>query len=109
MTNKEKKVVEKLKEEVDRPLKCSEEPLDTFILIDIEDCKTILNIIEKQQEEIEYLKGQIPQDKIFYYSEKDFISKDEIREKLKRKREDINYTYYDFYLDFKELLGEEDE
>lgn len=73
---------------------------------DIFAVETILNLIDKQQKEIEQL------DKKFQYSvpdgftNDDYISKDKIREKLKRKREDINYTYYDFYLDFKELLEE---
>ena len=39
--------------------------------------------IEKQQKEIEYLNQQIPTDKIFYYSERDYISKNKIREKIK--------------------------
>ena len=37
----------------------------------------------KLQKEIEFLKSQIPPDKIFYYSEKDYISKDKIKEKIK--------------------------
>lgn len=44
--------------------------------------KIVLNLIEKQSKEIEYLKSQIPIDKIFYYSYKDFISKDKIKTKI---------------------------
>ena len=53
---------------------------------------TILNLIEKQEKEIEYLKSQIPTDKIFYYSYKDFISKDKIKAKIgeyDKKKKDI--------------------
>ena len=44
-------------------------------------CKDVEKIND-QQKEIEYLKGQIPQDKIFYYSEKEYISKDKIKKIL---------------------------
>lgn len=52
----------------------------------------LLNLIEKQSKEIEYLKSQIPTDKIFYYSYKDFISKDKIKAKIEECRE-ILYSF----------------
>lgn len=39
--------------------------------------------IEEFQQEIKHLKGQITQDKIFYYSEKEYIRKDKIKGKIK--------------------------
>lgn len=85
-------------------------------LIDVaqSDLRIFLNLVENQQKEIEYLKEQIPQDKIFYYSEKDYISKDKIREKIKEleKKKDwfIKYKTSDEVYNkieiLEELLGE---
>ena len=53
----------------------------------------ILNLIEKQEKEIEelkeknrYIKAQIPRDRIFYFSEADYVSKDEIRKRMEQTK-----------------------
>lgn len=40
------------------------------------------NQLKAKEQEIAYLKSQIPSDKIFYFSDKDYISKDKIKERL---------------------------
>ena len=87
MTEEEKKAIEYfnadleyLEEELKNP-----NYIGRFITIqdkEVEYLKIVLNLIEKQEKVIEYLKSQIPIDKIFYYSYKDFIPKDKIREKI---------------------------
>ena len=56
MSNEEKKTIDELKEEINKPLEVPEDKFDTFILYNIESAKNILNLIEKQSKEIEELK-----------------------------------------------------
>ena len=41
------------------------------------------NQLKAKEQEIAYLKSQIPSDKIFYFSDKDYISKDKIMQEIK--------------------------
>lgn len=81
LSEEEKKAIENLKEVVDL---YNDECLITTDY-DFKSIEILLNLIEKQEKEIEYLKSQIPTDKIFYYSYKDFISKGKIKELLEEE------------------------
>lgn len=48
------------------------------------------NVLKAKKQEIAYLKSQIPSDKIFYYSDKDYISKDKIMGLLENEIIDIS-------------------
>ena len=54
--SEEKKAIEELKKEINKPLEVPEDKCNTFILYNIDNAKIILNLIEKQQKEIEELK-----------------------------------------------------
>lgn len=56
MTDDEKNAIEELKEELNKPLEFPEDKFDTFVLYNIKKAKVILNLIEKQEKEIERLK-----------------------------------------------------
>ena len=56
MSEEEKKSFEELKKEINKPLEVPEDKFDTFILYNIDNAKVIVNLIEKQQKEIEELK-----------------------------------------------------
>ena len=49
MTDEEKKAIEDLKEELNKPLEVPEDKFNTFILCNIENVRIILNLIEKQE------------------------------------------------------------
>lgn len=53
MTEEEKKSFEELKKEINKPLEVPEDKFNTFILYNIDNAKIILNLIEKQQKEID--------------------------------------------------------
>lgn len=57
LSDEEMKAIDELKEEINKPLEVPEDKFDTFILYNIESAKIILNLIEKQQKEIEELKS----------------------------------------------------
>jgi len=44
--------------------------------------ENLINRVKELEEENKYLKEQIPVDKIFYYSYKDYIPKSKIKEKI---------------------------
>lgn len=91
-----------------------------------ENLKTILNLIEKQQKEIEDLKaitqnynaigGETFGDDIIIvcsmkyfddgYFKKNYIFKEKIRELIENNQDDIDYSIHDIIKDLKELLGE---
>lgn len=48
------------------------------------------NVLKAKKQEIAYLKIQIPSDRIFYFSDKDYISKDKIKELLENETIDIS-------------------
>lgn len=48
------------------------------------------NVLKAKKQEIAYLKIQIPSDRIFYFSDKDYISKDKIKELLENEIIDIS-------------------
>lgn len=56
MSEEEKKAYEKLKKEINKLLEVLEDKCNTFILYNIDNAKIIVNLIEKQQKEIEELK-----------------------------------------------------
>lgn len=93
--------------------------------INWKEVQAIENLIKENKElkeELKFTKSQIPIDKIFYYSYKDFISKDKVKEKieeLEKQAEEVKnhykgtYACLDEYLNakskiqgFKELLEE---
>lgn len=87
--------------------------------------KKVLNLIEKQQKEIEELEDFIkhaqiivpfentnikenePLADIVEVEHKEYISKDKIKELIENNEEDIDYSVHDIIKDLKELLGEE--
>ena len=54
--NEEKEAYEELKKEINKPIEVPEDKCNTFILYNIDNAKIIVNLIEKQQKEIEELK-----------------------------------------------------
>ena len=52
----EKKAIDELKEEINKPVEVPEDRFNTFILYNIESAKIVLNLIEKKSKEIEELK-----------------------------------------------------
>lgn len=56
MSDEEKKAIDELKEEINKPLEVPEDKFDTFILFNIEKAKVVLDLIKKQQKEIEELE-----------------------------------------------------
>lgn len=54
LSDEEKKAIDELKEEINKPLEVPEDKFDTFILYNIESAKIVLNLIEKQSKEIEH-------------------------------------------------------
>lgn len=57
LSDEEKKAINELKEEINKPVEVQGNKFNTFILYNIESAKTILNLIEKQSKEIEELKA----------------------------------------------------
>lgn len=53
LSKEEKKAIEDLKNAVNEPLEVFENVVDTFKLINLDQCRIVLNLIEKQQKEIE--------------------------------------------------------
>ena len=62
LSDEEKKAVNELKEEINKPVEVQGDKFNTFILYNIESAKTILNLIEKQSKEIEEYKKQLDLD-----------------------------------------------
>lgn len=58
LSDEEKKAIDELKEEINKPVEVPEDRFDTFILYNIESAKIVLNLIKKQSKEIEELKIQ---------------------------------------------------
>ena len=56
MSEEEKKSFEELKKEINKPLEVPEDKCNTFILYNIDNAKIIVNLIEKQQKEIQNLQ-----------------------------------------------------
>ena len=56
MNEEEKKSVNELKEEINKPVEVQGDKFNTFILYNIESAKTALNLIEKLQKEKEELE-----------------------------------------------------
>ena len=82
----EKKAIDELKEEINKPVEVPEDKFNTFILYNIESAKTILNLIKKQSKEIEELKKpkyviNCKTNEITKLTN-DFVSKDKIKEIL---------------------------
>lgn len=76
--------------------------------------ENLINRVKELEEENKYLKKQIPIDKIFYYSDKDYIPKSKIKEKrdklieVHKERDFTNKEAY--YLDcYNELLKEQED
>ena len=133
LSEEEKEAMEELKEEINKPLELPEDIFSTYILCDIEKAKTIINLIEKQQKELEeYKKRLIPTpdnpvpieyQMAMYVDKRDYISKDTIKAKIKELEKEIeekqeycpDFTLmYEHEIDtnaiiktLQELLGEE--
>ena len=58
MSEEEKKSVNELKEEINKPVEVQGDKFNTFILYNIESAKTVLNLIAKLQKENEELKEE---------------------------------------------------
>lgn len=54
------------------------------------------NVLKAKKQEIAYLKIQIPSDRIFYFSDKDYISKDKIKEMKKYREFELQQEYKEF-------------
>lgn len=52
MSEEEKKAIEELQEEINKPVEVSGDKFDTFILYNIKSAKTILNLISNLQKEL---------------------------------------------------------
>lgn len=87
LSETEKKVIEELKEEINKPLEVPEDKFDTFILYNIESARTILNLIEKQSKEIEELKNA---DLTIVYMDGFYDGQNKIKDKIKAKIEEID-------------------
>lgn len=94
LEEKEKKAIKELteiKELVEEDLKYKDYNVTAVLdQIDLENLVIVLNLIEtliaenkELKEDNEYLKNQIPIDKIFYYSYKEFIPKSKVKEMIK--------------------------
>ena len=111
MSEEEKKAIEKLKEgkkigiyEVIRTFK--KEGIENFVITRKKYIETILNLIEKQQKEIENLKElmahkngytkQLEED-LFENASNYVISKDKIREKIEEYKKSKNFKEVDEY------------
>lgn len=118
MSEEEKKAIKELTDAVNEPLEVFENVVDTFKPVNLEQCRIILNLIEKQQKEIEREKEYSEfyedlchkqQERIRHYKRK-YISKNKIRELLKKYDKDIAWAnaddHYYFVKYIKELLGE---
>lgn len=57
LSEEEKKAIDELKEEINKPVEVPEDRFNTFILYNIESAKIVLNLIKKQSKEIEELKA----------------------------------------------------
>ena len=86
LSEEEKKAIDELKEEINKPVEVPEDRFNTFILYNIESAKIVLNLIKKQSKEIEELKEKTK--KCEYYEMvadelyKNSVSKDKIKEIL---------------------------
>lgn len=112
LSEEEKKAIEDLKNAVNEPLEAFENVVDTFKLINLDQCRIVLNLIEKQQKEIEKLKGTIYSR---YYHiikcrelEKEINKywEDKIRELKEKVKKDKTSNPYDFVYMLDELLEE---
>lgn len=110
MSEEEKKSFEELKKEINKPLEVPEDKCNTFILYNIDNAKIILNLIEKQQKEIDELQSYIKE----YLIPKStinllYVSKDKIRAKIKELDEKWHVLYRDSEVkDILEKLLEEE-
>ena len=115
MNEEEKKAIKELTDAVNEPLEVFENVVDTFKPVNLEQCRIILNLIEKQQKEIEKLQ----KDKKVLIKNYDkvlgtFIAKDKIREAIKNREIELyadnpenDLIPYDKVIDtLKELLEE---
>ena len=84
LSEEEKKAIDELKEEINKPVEVPEDRFDTFILYNIESAKIVLNLIKKQSKEIEELKtiNQMQKYRIEVIDGRELISKDIIKEIL---------------------------
>ena len=93
MNDEEKKALDELKEEINKPVEVPEDKFDTFILYNIESAKIILNLIEKQSKEIEELSDKLTEkickgveEEILEEYRQTIISKDKEIEELKEDK-----------------------
>ena len=105
MTKEEKEIIDKLKKEDIENIQ--ETMSDTFYLLSIEELKTVLNLIEKQQKEIKELKKEIKDWKFTAkYVDENYIAKDEVIELINKRNSGIGYTSLECIEDIEKLLEE---
>ena len=59
MSEEEKKAIEDLKNAVNEPLEVFENVVDTFKPVNLEQCRIILNLIEKQQRKLKEVEDYV--------------------------------------------------
>ena len=110
----EKKAIDELKEEINKPLEVPEDKFDTFILYNIESAKTILNLIEKQSKEIEELnKSDVSKEQSsmnYYNLYKELVDKikAKIEYLLKRYDSEEDFCSYDVLISILQSLLEKE-
>lgn len=75
MSDEEKKAIDELKEEINKPVEVPEDRFNTFILYNIESAKIVLNLIEKKSKEIEELKETLKCTQNSWYEDTKVIEK----------------------------------
>ena len=95
MSDEEKKAIDELKEEINKPVEVPEDRFDTFILYNIESAKIVLNLIKKQSKEIEELKKYEEGYKLLSYGLDNYTSNDKIKAKIAELIKEGNYRTAD--------------
>ena len=104
LSDEEKKAIDELKEEINKPLEVPEDKFDTFILYNIESAKIVLNLIEKQSKEIEELKNA---DLTIVYLNGVYDGEKKVQDKIKAKIEEVSNGTYDAKIVLQSLLEKE--
>ena len=95
LSDEEKKAIDELKEEINKPVEVQGNKFNTFILYNIESAKTILNLIKKQSKEIEELKKYEEGYKLLSYGLDNYTSNDKIKAKIAELIKEGNYRTAD--------------
>ena len=129
MNEEEKKAVNELKEEINKPVEVQGDKFNTFILYNIESAKTVLNLIEKLQkekEELEEINNELEAEKNEAIRRYNFETitiqkvKDKIEKLNKKEKEElkgmkgqdryfVKQTYQNKRMILQELIKESEE